>query len=124
MIARSKQGGFSHSRVFMCFGWSTALWVCLVCVCVLHTTQERVPQSVPRYDTMLGLFVFPHGVFVLCGFVSVRFSLEGRPEGKSAATADRVLSPLPVLQARTATFPVTFAAAHVAFCVCCGDKTN
>jgi len=31
------------------------------------TGKERVPQSVPRYETMLGL-------------LSVRFSLEGRPE--------------------------------------------
>lgn len=75
----------------------------LGCVFLSIAKKERVPQSVPRYETMLGFVLF-------FGFLlSVRYSLEGRPKTSGEEEeAPHYPGPSPtLLQTRTATFPET-----------------
>jgi len=86
-IARNDQGWILCT---VGFGWSTALWVCLSCCC-----KERARPSIrPAVLHDAGL--------CKCPFLSRREALGTR--GRCPPHTPP-LSPLPFLQARTATFP-------------------
>lgn len=94
---------------FVCvFGWSTALWV----VSFFFDFPKRKSASLNPSRGMKRCWAVCK---TLGSTLSVRFSLEGRPknEGEGIFRPHYPVRSPTLLQARTATFPATFAAAHL-----------